>query len=83
MLDGTGCLRTQQDEIADVFGDFYTKLYNDSTPFRSPDVQSIGECAPVTTKEVEDALRKLKKDKACGDDELMAEMLKSRHSVLT
>ena len=81
MTDANDKRCTEQDEVLEVFARFYEELYfyvATESPFPGDGAHS----SPVTVKEVIEALKKLRAGKACGDDELCAEMLKTSHAGL-
>ena len=79
--DATGKRCTEQDEVLDVFAKFYEELYS-SIGTESPFPGDGAHASAVSVKEVNEALKKLRAGKACGDDELCAEMLKTSHAGL-
>ena len=78
--DSEGNQITNKKEIADVFADFYTKLYVSKTQ-EAEDTYYKDQCPdPVidafTLEELEAALKKMKRGKAKDDTGVIAEMFK-------
>ena len=65
----------------EVFAKFYEELYS-STGAESPFLGDGAHVSPVTVTEVNGVLKKLRAGKACGDDELCAEVLKTSRAGL-
>ena len=84
--DSSGKKCTDPSDIAEVFASFYEDLYNAIAPAQGLDKwgasTSTPAPAPVTPDEVRKALAKLKSGRACGDDGLAAEMLKTDNKLL-
>ena len=60
----------------EVFAKFYEELYS-SIGTESPFPGDVAHASLVTVKEVREALKKPRAGKACGDDKLCAEMMKT------
>ena len=73
-----GQLHTEQSSIADVFADFYEKLYSSSRAHCTPNMGAERATIPaVATEELQTFIKKLKKGRTCADDGLLAEMLQT------
>ena len=72
---------TDPDEILEVFAAFYESLY--STMSAEPHVpDTTSQSKAVTSKEVADALCRMKVGRACGDYGLYVEMLRTQRQGL-
>ena len=81
ITDSLGNKCSKQDQILEVFTQFYEHLYS-ALP-ADTEMQAPSEhCNAITLEEIVAALRKLRPGKSCGDDGLYAEMLKTKHAGL-
>ena len=81
IMDSHEKLCQDKNEILEVFVAFYEKLYNAAADeLHMP--QSVGGSKAVTVEEIKEAMKKMRNGKACGDDGLYAELLKSGHEGL-
>ena len=76
MVDAEGNETEGREEAAEVFAQFYEKLYQGRHVIRDV-TAGRKEQAEVSRAEVEGAVESLKKGKTCADDGLVAEMLQS------
>jgi len=78
IVDGNGNIVTQPADVANVFADFYEKLYRADAPKCQPTAsQARAQLNAVSDEEVRGLLKKMKKGKTCAEDGLVAEMLKT------
>ena len=81
ILDSSGTKCTTTEGILEVFAAFYENLY-DALKIEPSMAAWAGQSASISAEDVSNALKKLKSGKASGDDQLMAEMLKTDHQGL-
>ena len=82
MHDVSGDLRRDPQDIAESFADFYEDLYNNALGKMEASPAAGTNCPKVSREELKTALLKLRPGKACADDGLIAEMLKTDHERL-
>jgi hypothetical protein len=77
-----GHVVTGQQEIADVFAEFYEELFtgradiNTSNPLGSMNTVKSHDVSDVTAEEVDDQLKKMSRRKACDSSGMAVELLK-------
>lgn len=83
LRDNTGNLKTDPDDMCEVFAHFYEDLYKelDVGVDGFPEPSEVRHSS-VTAEEVRDALKVLKNRKTGANDGLVAEMLKTKHEGL-
>ena len=82
MTDSQGNRKTNPADMAEVFASFYEQLYN-TVGSTSEYGKDVSENSPaITANEIAIAIKKLKNGRTCGDDGLLAEMLKTNHQGL-
>ena len=80
-VSGARC--TRRADIAETLAGFYEHLYeltsfsNDVSNLTRLTMHDRSNAVAVTEQDVRDAINKLKAGRTCGDDELLAEMLKN------
>jgi len=93
MTTSTGQKVNDRQGIADVFADFYEKLYaqrqttSTATTYITPPHNSNEHCCdepipPFTQKELDKALRQLRNGRSCDTDGILAEMIKEGNDAL-
>ena len=76
MIDKNGIEKTEIQEVADVFADFFESIYKDTS--RAVALHEVlEEIPPATPDEVRSELRKLKRRKAPDEGGIVAELLSS------
>ena len=79
MTDSEGNTVADKQGIADVFADFYEKLYSvsaDTIAGASTSFNTDSELDPFTLEELKDALKNMKRHKAQDESGIIAEMMK-------
>ena len=64
-------------EIAEIFAVFYEKLYLSERRYETGLSSNPCAATPVSLQELQAVLLKMKNNRSCADDGLLAEMLKS------
>ena len=76
MIDKNGVEKSEHEDVANVFADFFESLYEDVS-FDRPAYPNLAEIPDVQVSELQEQLTRMKAKKAADDDGIVAELLKS------